>query len=511
MNHSYPFLARPTRHSGVFDIPGAAVAVAAFLTAIFLAAAGCGDDVRPRPTPAAPDAAIIDETPTTFAFPSRFADGESSVSYSGQTFRHVLINEMVGYIDRLTAEIDGVTLTPSAGDIESALDFYYQFDDATSADVALIMATTPALAQSTYRDIASGKTLSGKIAGNDAVGQHKDWAAAFVGWNADGVTSPDDLVRHWFSALDQLAVDRALGTIPDDPDGADIASVYITAEGQDLKQLIQKFLLVSIALSQGLDDYLDDATPDKGLNTSNLRDGDNPFSTLEHQWDEGFGYFGAARDYNDYSDEEIAGNGGRGEYENGYFDSDGDGKIDLGSEFNFGHAINAAKRDQGSSDTAPTDFTKEIFSAFLAGRAIISNADGELTAEQRTALLAERDIIAKGWESVIAANVIHYINDTLRDMNKFDTNDYDFAAHAKHWSELKGFALGLQFSPFSPLSDEKFAELHGHLGIKPVIEGAEAGVITAYRQALLDARALVGAAYGFDASNIGDDNGENGW
>ena len=474
-------------------------------------AAGCGDDLRPRSTPSTPDAAVVGETPTTFTFPSRFVDGESSVDYSGQIFRHVLVEEMVAYLESLTDDIDSVTLTPSAGEIELGLNFYYEFDDSTSADVALVMATTPALAQGAYRDIASGKTLTEKIAGNDPVGQHKDWATGFVGWDADGVTSPESLVRHWFGALDQLAVDRAAGTYPQDPDGADITRVYVTAEGQDLRQLIQKFLLVSIALSQGLDDYLDDATADKGLNSSNQRDGDNPYSALEHSWDEGFGYFGAARDYNGYSDDEIAGAGGRDEYERGYFDTSGDGKIDLGSEFNFGHSVNAAKRDLGSSETAPTDYTKEIFSAFLAGRAIISNADGELTEEQRAALIAERDIIAKGWESVIAANVVHYINETLRDMNVFGSDDYDFVAHAKHWSELKGFALGLQFSPFSPLADAKFAELHQHLGTAPVLPSADSADITAYRQALLDARTLVGEAYSFDASNLGDNNGENGW
>ena len=36
-------------------------------------------------------------------------------------------------------------------------------------------------------------------------------------------------------------------------------------------------------------------------------------------------------------------------------------------------------------------------------------------------------------------------------MAKLGTDEYDFYAHAKHWGELKGFALGLQFNPDSPL------------------------------------------------------------
>jgi hypothetical protein len=35
--------------------------------------------------------------------------------------------------------------------------------------------------------------------------------------------------------------------------------------------------------------------------------------------------------------------------------------------------------------------------------------------------------------------------------------------------------------------------------------------LAAYKQALLDARDLLQTSYGFDAGNMGDDNGENGW
>jgi hypothetical protein len=33
----------------------------------------------------------------------------------------------------------------------------------------------------------------------------------------------------------------------------------------------------------------------------------------------------------------------------------------------------------------------------------------------------------------------------------------------------------------------------------------------AYRAALIDARAILAESYSFDAANIGDENGENGW
>ncbi|GAA3962888.1 hypothetical protein [Allohahella marinimesophila] len=54
-------------------------------------------------------------------------------------------------------------------------------------------------------------------------------------------------------------------------------------------------------------------------------------SGREHQYDEGFGYFGAARDYRAYSDEEIGGKPGREDWV-GYHDTNGDNAIDLNAD-----------------------------------------------------------------------------------------------------------------------------------------------------------------------------------
>ena len=61
-------------------------------------------------------------------------------------------------------------------------------------------------------------------------------------------------------------------------------------------------------------------------------------------------------------------------------------------------------------------------------------------------------------EKAIAATVIHYINDTIGDMDSGD--EYDFYTHAKHWSEMKGFALGLQFNTNSPLHQSDYVETY---------------------------------------------------
>ena len=150
---------------------------------------------------------------------------------------------------------------------------------------------------------------------------------------------------------------------------------------------------------------------------------------MEHQWDEGFGYFGAARSYDTWTDDEIA--------DNRAMDDD-DGAIDLKKEYSYGHSVNAAKRDRGA--VVATDMTADAFDAFLAGRELLCDTVGELTSAQRDELYGYRDIAVTA-EEAIMSTVIHYINDTLQDMGKMGTADYSLGTHAKHWSEMKGFAL----------------------------------------------------------------------
>jgi hypothetical protein len=281
--------------------------------------------------------------------------------------------------------------------------------------------------------------------------------------------------------------------------------VHVTPDGRDLKQLTQKFLLGAITYAQATDDYLDEGLSLDADNEEPTDDG--LYTALEHNFDEAFGYFGAARHYLSFTDDEIAGASGRDDFKSGYHDANADGRIDLTSEYNFGYALNAAKRDRGSSDSAPTDFTDALFTDFVRGRHAIAAGASELG--QRKALYDIRDRIVQNWEMVIVATVVHYINDTLKDMKSFGTDDYSFENHAKHWSELKGFALGLQFNPRKRLTNEAFATLHALLRTRPSLPGDDDN--HAYAQALRDARSILVQFYEVDPSNIGGDWGEGGW
>ena len=486
------------------------------LLAILLALAigGCtAEDFTPDAGGDAPSDTGPIHPPAHYVFPG--ADGsESSVSYSGQTFRHVLITELKTFVGGLTDSIDAATFAPAEdGDVIAALDFYFRFDSETDGATGLFaFDTDPPTLQQVFDDISSDKDLVGKVAGNDTVTDHVDWSVAFAGWQDDSlaqfggsISTPEGFVIAIFETLEENAIAHAEGNFRAGP-GTPVLPVHVTESGVDLNQLLNKFLLMAVTFSQGTDDYLDDDVDGKGLLASNAPEEGATYSDLMHAWDEGFGYFGAARDYADYTDDEIAARPGadtRAEYESGYHDTDGDGTVDLRSEFNFGASVNAAKRDRDSSDEVPTDFTSAAFDAFVQGRTIIQNAGHQLSAEDLDDLRGARDIAVANWESAIAATVVHYINDTLADMDAFGATDYSFLDHAMHWSEMKGFALGLQFNPSSPLSDADFATLHGLLGDAPVLEAAGVETISAYRDDLLAARSLLADAYEFDDTNVG--------
>lgn len=440
--------------------------------------------------------------PESYVFPSRFAEGDS-VAYDGQVMRHLLILDLRGHVDGLTARIDQGALFPVEGEVAAELDFWFSFDSTTSGSVAIRTETDPPAAQAVWDDVSTGKDLVGKIAGNDPEGQHRDWSTAFAGWEQPGVTTPESLVRTWFAELDAAAVARGQGEVPLGPTGAPIGSVALSPDGRDRAQLLQKFLLGAVAFSQGADDYLDDDLPGSGLlaDHSAAEEGE-PYTALEHAWDEAFGYFGASRRYGLLSDEVIA--------DPTWEDAPpADGAIDRRTEVVYGHAQNAAKRDLGA--VAATDFTAEAWAGFLDGRHLLASTDGPLADDELDALRAHRDRAVGAWEAAIAASAVHYLNEVLAATATFDDPSYDFAAHAKAWSEMKGFALSLQFNPRSPLSDADFAAVHAAMGTAPVLPGASPAAVEAHRDALRTARSLLGDAYGFDRSNLGDDDGYGGW
>jgi hypothetical protein len=441
---------------------------------------------------------------TRYAFSSKVLDdaNTSSVATTGQITRHLLINELKNYIgsdefqgltDHATALANlnfiyatGTKSLDSSDAAQASLvsvNVYTEATESTSVNTSVKTSGTT-LEQSLFSDLSGDKNLKGKLAGQDNDLTH----AEFVGWDvsteADLQEKPNALIQIWFDQLATLATDE------------DVDTTVVTAEGLDLQQLVQKFLLGGVTYSQASEDYL---KAGKGLVKQNSAEDKSgkPYTSLEHQWDEGFGYFGAAQDYLAYTDVEMAGQADH--------DTDENGQIDFYSEYSFGNSINAVKRDKGA--TSPTYFSENAMMAFIQGRQIIQDNFGSNPADNavfHAAITRQSELALNNWENSIAATVIHYINDVTADMDKFGTEDYSLASHAKHWSEMKGFALGLQFSPVgvAQISLDDLKAVHAHFSEAPVLSTATAEDIATYKTALLSARTILKTAYSFSAENV---------
>ena len=429
------------------------------------------------------------DLPSSYEFTSKF-DNKSSVSYSGQTLRQVLVVAIKAEIGKIANEVREGTYNPANADaVKGRLTKFYTFDSAANGTEEHPISKDPVTLQTTFDDISTDKDLKAKVAGQDSQSHWgKGSNKSVVGWSGNRI--PDDLINHWFDELSKSCHGSST---------SNRANCHVTASGLDYQQLLEKFLLGAVNFSQGAGDYLDDGTHNKGIlsdNTKAAKEGAN-YTELEHAWDEAFGYFGAARDYGKYADKEIKGGTRK--------DTNSDGKIDLKSEYNFSASVNAGKRDAGAK-AGTTDFTGDAWIAFLTGRKIITD-NKEISGSLLDDLKKQRDNAVLAWEKAIAATVVHYINDVLQDMAKIGDAGYSSTTHAKHWSEMKGFALSLQFNPRSRVSASDFVEMHKKMREATVLSSNDA----AYRQDLISARNILKKSYGFADANIGDNDGKNGW
>ena len=79
-------------------------------------------------------------------------------------------------------------------------------------------------------------------------------------------------------------------------------------------------------------------------------------------------------------------------------DANGDGVVNLKSEMNYAHSYYASAYDKGGV----TDYYNTITKAFIDGRQIITDANGEaLSDSARSDLKAKARIICSNWEKVI--------------------------------------------------------------------------------------------------------------
>ncbi len=156
------------------------------VASLFLSACGSDEDDADLEE----DAAATIDVPQAYVFDSRFVEGESSVAYSGQVVRNLLLQD-------LKATTDSVGKDGARPIAVSDMLKLYEYDDALNLKT---LTTTGGLAasESHYSALSTGKNLVGKISDEPVIGYGR---------------TADDLVREWFEMIADNSQDSdKLGT-----------------------------------------------------------------------------------------------------------------------------------------------------------------------------------------------------------------------------------------------------------------------------------------------------------
>lgn len=333
-------------------------------------------------------------------------DKTNTVSYSGQIARHVLHDSL----KKLAGKGDGGA---NAADLEAQMLAYYNGKNPDLPIIAPAGKDGITIKQTKMGDISGGANLAGKF-----------YDGPMPAW--PGATSGKEAILHMI----KHAAKSNKGFDPE--------------TGYDWGQLISKYTMGAVSYHQAVDNYLDEKMQAGNKpNSKPYKEGAH-YTGKEHSWDEAFGYWGAAVNSINLAPSE---NYTVAKLKDAKLsDSNGDGVIDLKSEHVFGPAYYAA----GADKSGKTNYLPTIYNAFLEGRKLITSANGEdLTTEQLAKLQGYAATISSTWEKVLAEAAFKYAGSVYKDIAKMKKADGDdlnkaYRAYAKHWGELKGFAMALQ-------------------------------------------------------------------
>lgn len=352
----------------------------------------------------------------------------TSVSYTGQMARHTLHDSLKKLI--------------SKGADAATTNAYFAATDEGRAIIAPASKDGFAVKQTQVDEISKGKNLAGKA--------YKGAIFGFPG-NMTGV-----------EILEFMLAKAAATENGFDP-----------LTGYDYIQLVSKFAMGAVFYNQAVDNYLDEKL-EAGTkpNSKPYKDG-AAYTGKEHVWDEAFGYFGAPAHALTLSAADVYNIAKQKPEAFAKADYNGDGVVDLKTEMTYAHAYYAASFDKGGK----TDYLHTIVQAYVDGRKLITAANGEdLTDSQRQQLKAYADVIKTNWEKVIAEAVFKYAGSVYADLAKLEqavANNEDasklYRTYAKHWGELKGFAMALEAGGKN--LGQVGVKLNRLLGYSPVLLG----------------------------------------
>lgn len=313
------------------------------------------------------------EQPSSYEF---MRNGESTVSFGGQTTRIAMTTELVSALKvSTTTETE---LNNMFSHVEGNIDF-------TDADLN-----------------ASGKNIRSKVAAS------KDYFSAnTTGSNAIKADFDAWISEQATTVFPNWAVEATAGTAGFKQEAGGGSIRYVNGKGLELNQAVAKGLIGGLMADQILNNYLSVNVLDEGdnrvNNTNKVLESGKTYTTMEHKWDEAFGYLYGAEANPAFPT--LNGDS----FLNNYL-----GKVDEDGDF------------AGIANT--------VFNAFALGRAAIIANDYDLRDEQVAIL---RENISK----VIAIRAVHYLQGGK---NALATDDIAKTFH--QLSEGFGFVYSLQFT-----------------------------------------------------------------
>ena len=336
----------------------------------------CSDDDNNNVTQAPQVAA-----PTTYTFQR---NGNTTVSYSGQTTRIKMGEEFISALKVNTnseAKLDGM-FAHSAGNNDFA-------DASLNSSSKSIRSKTAA-----SKDFFSANATDAAA----IKGQFDGWIAAQV----------SDVFTKW---NDNATAGNA-GKIQEAGGGS---TRYVDGKGLELNQAINKGLIGGLIVDQMLNNYLSPAVLDEGTNRTDNDNGTvaagKNYTTMEHKWDEAYGYlFGAAPD-------------GANPLTN-----IGTGATQKGDDSFLNKYL-----DKVNDDSDFAGIAAKIYQSFKLGRAAI-------VAKNYTIRDQQAEIIKAEVSKVIAIRSIYYL---VNGKNNLAT---DKASAFHDLSEGFGFIYSLQFT-----------------------------------------------------------------
>lgn len=320
------------------------------------------------------------EAPESYAFTR---NGQTTVSFSGQTDRINMATELINGMKDFDNATKQSLLEMFRNESESG-------DDVSPFADAGLNAST----KSVKSKVAASKDLF-----STNTTESSEIKADFEAWiNAQ--------VDEVFPNKETLAEAGVAGQVADGS-----STRYVNADGLEYNQAVNKGLIGALMADQILNNYLSTAVLDEAENVANndneVLDGSSNYTTMEHKWDEAYGYlYGTSADATDPNNT-------------------------IGSDDSF---LNKYLGSVNSDDDFNT-YAEEIFDAFKLGRAAIV-AKNYTTRDAQVAIIRERI------SEVIAIRAVYYLQQGKTKLSA--TNGNSAAFHAL--SEAYGFIYSLRFT-----------------------------------------------------------------